>query len=714
MLGSKIKIAVASLLAVATVAAPAAFATTAAVDEGDEENVKSLYTVEKDGSKLTVDTETLNLSVERGGRVWYSGNRYTAEDDGLNNTWINKLTDGVTIGYRAMNTGNLREQTISMLGATVTFKERDDGFNAKIRCRRISLTFTLEVRLKDNTLQVRVPYDSIEEDDTESYRLEYLTIYQFFDSSYSLTDGAILVPDGSGALIDLSRPTSAKQSYSARVYGEDYGISAKKVTANAPETASMPVFALMYGDGGTMVTADSGAEYCTVNASVCSITTNYNFAYFNWIYREPYVKYYESTGTEGKSYEAVQEEKNRFDLVQTMTLIEGDCSLADVADAYRGKVKFKDTAAANSAGLRLQFLMTENKNGMFGNEVLTMTSTKFIENVAREVGGYCGNLKVSALGYTKGGLNNSYPKHFPLDGGPGGEKGYKKLSETLSGMGAELSFATDYAKAYAGSSVSEKKLALNISNQFSVLDDCRAGSTAKFNLVNPEDAAAMLSGDLKNFKKFNAALDYSSLCSLLYSGYKNRDYDRADTAARYKEAVLSTGLKANMSKPNAYMWEACDAYLDIPVSSSGFMIETESVPFLQMVLSGEMQTYSTAINLNYTGDELVLRLIDYNVYPSFLLTEKDSLELYGTNSSGIFTSSYEIWKDMVKSIYTRVDGVLSEVAGCRMTDRYSAGSGLYVTEYSNGKLVIVNYGSQEAEFGGQKIAAKSAVAVNKV
>lgn len=714
MVGTKIKIAVATVLAMATVAGNVAVATTALLsDETGEENTKSIYTVEKDGSTLSVDTKTLNLSIERGGRTWYSGKRYS-EEDGLNTTWVNKLTDAVTIGYRIMSTGNPREQSISMLNASVTFKEREDGFNAKIRCRRIDVTFTLEVRIKGNTLQVRVPYDSIEEGDTENYKLEYLTVYPFFDSSYSLVDGEILLPDGSGAVIDLSTPTSAKQSYSARVYGDDYGISARKMTVNSPEIASMPVFALMYNDGGTMFTADSGSEYCTINASVSSITTNYNFAYFNWIYREPYVKYYESTGTAGNSYEAFQEEKNEFDLVQTMTLFEDDCTISDVANAYREKVEFKNTAAETSAGLRLQFLMAENKNGMFGKEVLTMTRTKYAESVAEKVSEYCNNLKISVLGYTKGGLNNSYPDHFPLDSGPGGNKGYKNLSAKLSELGAELSFVTDYAKAYSGASISEKKLSLNISNQFIVLDDSRAGSDAKFNLVNPQDAADMLSDELKDIKKYNAGVDYSSVCSLLYSGYKNKDFDRADTARIYKEAVASTGIKANMIKPNSYMWSVCDSYLDIPISSSGFMIETESVPFLQMVVSGKMQTYCTAINLNYTGEELVLRLIDYNVYPSFLLTEKDSLELYGTNSSGIFTSSYSIWKDMVKSIYNDINGVLSQVAGCSMTNRFKTENGLYVTEYSNGKCVVVNYGSTEAEYGGQTIAAKSAVAANKV
>lgn len=711
MIGGKIKIAVAAVLAGTLITGNAVLATTLPLDggEGGEGTGSGVYTLETGGSTLKVDTETLNLTVTRGNRTWYSGKRYS-ENDGLNNLWASKLTDGVTVGYRRMNTLNAYERSLSSLNPKINFTERADGFDARINCRTISVVFTMQVRLNANKLTVKVPFDSITENNSEDYKLEYLLIYPFFDSSYSQTEGGILVPDGSGAVMDLSVKTVAKQPYSARVYGNDYGISFPQVTVNAPETATMPVFATMYPDGGTMFTADSGAEYCSINASVSSITTNYNFANFNWIYREPYVKYYESSGTDGKSYVTFQEDMNKFDLVQTMTLIEGECGVSEIAEEYRKTVDFKGVSQTGAAGLRLQFLMAENKKGMFGNEVVTMTGSSYIESVAEEASAYCDNLSVSVLGYTKGGLNNSYPNHFPIDRGSGGDRGYRSLSEKLSSAGIKFSFTTDFIKAYMGAGVDERSLALNISNQFTVLDDNRSGSTAKFRLVNPDDAAERIKNDMNTVKNFNAGADYASIGSLLYSGYKNRDYDRAYAADKFREAVASAGTTANIVKPNAYMWSVCDSYLDAPIASSGFMIETESVPFLQMVVSGKMPLYSSAVNLNYTGDDLILRLTDYNVYPTFLLTEKDATELYGTNSSGVFTSSYSIWKDTVKEVYSRVNGVLSQVAGSAMVKRYEAADGVFVTEYSNGKKVVVNYGGSGFESDGMKVAAKSAAA----
>lgn len=214
----KLKLAVAALLTGTVIAGNVALATQlpqSAADDGD--TAQNTYTVEADGTALTVDTKTLNFSATRGGRTWYSGKR-DSENDGLNSLWVNKLTDAVTIGYKMMGTGNTRERTINMLKPKINFKERADGFDANINCRDISISFKFELRIKGNKLQVRIPYDSIREDDPEETKLEYLIVYPFFDSSYSLVDGQILLPDGSGAVIDLSAPTAAKQAYSARVY----------------------------------------------------------------------------------------------------------------------------------------------------------------------------------------------------------------------------------------------------------------------------------------------------------------------------------------------------------------------------------------------------------------------------------------------------------------------------------------------------------------
>lgn len=706
----KLKCAVASAIALITAFGHAAFAAEAVKEVAEEgETAAGTYAVSVGDAEMTVNKENLNLEVKKGDRVWYSGRR-VGDDDGLNPVWARKVTDAVTVGYRSLNTNTTTERSLSALNPTIKFTEKSDGFEAKIRLNQISLIFNLDVKLYADKLTVSVPYESITEN-SDSYKLQYMLLYPFFDSSYSQTDGKIILPDGCGAEVDLSVPTSAKQGFSARVYGDDYGISARPLSSTSPGTVTLPMFALTYPDGGTMVTADGGAEYCSVNAQVSSITTNYNFAYFNWIYRETYVKYYESSGTEGKNYVAFQDDLNKFDLVQTMTFLKGDADVVDVAKAYREKVDIKKADEIKAAGLRLQFLMAESKQGMFGRETVNMTKTSYISSVAKEVAAYCDNLSASVTGYTRGGLYGSYPEHFPLDSKSGGKSGYKQLAADLKKLGASLSYVTDFVRAYESASVAEKKLALNISTQFITINDTRSGSTAKFRLTNPADGAEQLKKDLKKIKDYGGGIELLSMGSMLYSGYKNRNFSRADAVEIFRKAASSTGVKTALSAPNDYMWGVCDTYTEAPVSDSGYLIETQSVPLLQAILSGSMELYSEPINLNFVGDELILRLIDSNVYPAFLLTQQDALELYGTHSAGIFTSSYSVWKDTIKEIYEKADAALSPAAGRTMEKRYTE-NGVSVTEYSGGVKVAVNYGNKDADVGGTTVPARSAAAIH--
>ena len=661
------------------------------------------------GATMTVNKENLSLVIVKDGRTWYSGNRH--EDDGLVARNRARVTDAVTVTYRNITNSPGTETTDAFTrinNYSVRFTEKSDGFDARIKLGSpVSITFTLKVRFNGEKLTTTIPFDSIEED-SETIRLQSIQVYPYFDSSYRLVDGNIFIPDGSGALIDLSTPTSAKTEYSAKVYGEDYGIATtSSVKANSPERVTMPVTATLYPDGGTMTVATSGAEYSKVNASVNGIGNNpYNRTYFSFHYREEYVKTYEGAGGI-KTDRSFQQDINHFDAQVTHTLLGENCNIADVANLYRNNFLDLKQAVISSVGMRLQFLMAENKLGMFGRTKVDMTSTEFVEKVAQEVTFYCNNLNVSLTGYQSGGLGGANPAIFPT----GSNSNYKRLSQELEKLYVQLTFSVDYVRAHDRAGVSNYNLAQNVSEQFIVMPDVRAGSTATFNLLRPTYTDKLLSKDLDKLAQYNAGIEFSSLGALLFSGYKQEVFNRTELLQRHVNAVKNANVYSALSNPNDYMFGVMSSYVDVPLQYSAFIIETESVPFIQMVLSGYVPMYSKALNLDYTGKELILRLIDSNVYPSFILTEQDAIELYGTDSQGIFTSSFDVWKYSVKETYEQVNEVLKEVVGQSVQSRIMVQPNVYVTTYSNGVKVVVNYSKNAVEIDGRQIAAQTATAI---
>ncbi len=685
-----------------------------AATESDGEVPTELYTLQVGDATMIVDPTNLNLSITKDGRTWYSGLRHTdsegSVDDGLNTVNGNQITDGITVTYRNKSSNNVTTRGISSITdePISRFTKRDDGFDARVRLSgNVGISFNVQVRFDGTTLKVTIPSDSINET-SENIRLEQLSVYPYFDSSYMQEqDGQIFIPDGSGALIDLSRPSNARQNFSRRVYGEDFGLSAPTSRANEPERITMPVVATMYPQGGTVTIVTGGAEYSRVTARVGGLGTNpYNATNFSFIYREEYNHYYESTGTEGKSYQDFQEEINNFDAQLTYTLLPKDANIADVAKIYRDTLDIRQTVIQN-VGMRLQFLMAENKSGMFGREKVQMSTPEFVESVAKDVAYYCNNLTVSLTGYQRGGLGGADPSVFPM----ATKSAYRTLTENLAKIDVTVKFTVDYVRVHDRASISDSNLLQNISEQFVTMADTRVGSDVKFRLIKPSYSQQLLHSDAVKLADFNAGIEATNLGALLFSGYKQEAFTRTQLMNQNAQAVRDAGVPMALSNPNDYMFGVIDSYVDTPIEYSAYLIETESVPFLQMVLAGSMPMYSEALNLDYTGTPLILKLIDSNVYPSFLLTEKDAIELYRTDSQGIFTSSFDVWKYSVRSTYEQVNAVLNSVVGQQIVRRDKLAENVYVNTYSNGVGVVVNYSNNPITYRGTSVEAMSAAAV---
>ncbi len=686
---------------------------TAPSEDGGEATAE-LYTIEVGDATLTVDTHNLNMSITKGGRTWYSGRRHLGEDgepdDGLQYNG-SRITDGVTVTYRDASSVNKIQQTDSITNLADDpvrdFKKLDNGFDAKIRLKsNVGISFTVQVRFDGTHLVATVPSSSITET-TDNMRLEQISLFPYFDGSYQQADGQIFVPDGSGALIDMSVRSNATQGYSQRIYGEDCSLSTPSARANEPERASLPVLATLYPDGGTTMIATGGAEYCRANASVSGIGQYpYNRAGFTFIYREPYTRYYDDSGDTSKSTYELQTERNEFDAQITYTLMDEGVNIADVAKVYRDSIDIKKSDITN-VGMRLQFLMAENKPSMFGRTRVEMTTPEYVESVARDVSYYCNGLTVALTGYQKGGLGGADPSVFPMSG----KSSYRSLGESLATFDVPLSYCVDYVRVHERASFSNGNLLQNISEQFIVLADNRAGSDVAFRVIKPSYSEKMLKSDVKKLEEFHAGIEATNVGSMLFSGYKSEAFSRTQLIADTVRMIGEAQLPVALSNPNAYMFGVLDSYVDTPVEYSAYLIETESVPFLQMVLGGSVPMYSELLNLDYTGAQLVLRLIDCNVYPSFILTEQDAIELYGTDSQGIFTSSFDVWKYSIRSTYEQVNEVLKEVVGQQITRRDKVASNVYVNTYSNGVKTVVNYSSAPYYYEGTLVEAMSAAAV---
>lgn len=145
------------------------------------------------------------------------------------------------------------------------------------------------------------------------------------------------------------------------------------------------------------------------------------------------------------------------------------------------------------------------------------------------------------------------------------------------------------------------------------------------------------------------------------------------------------------------------------MTGSQFLYETDTVPFLQMVLSGYVELYAPYTNLSFYSQLDLLKMIDFNTCPTYLLTEKDNYALRNTASADLCSTAAREWVDSVAETYRTVSEVLGEVRGQVQLDRRVLETGLVENTYEEG-VVYVNYNETARSLpGGTTLPALSAV-----
>ena len=88
--------------------------------------------------------------------------------------------------------------------------------------------------------------------------------------------------------------------------------------------------------------------------------------------------------------------------------------------------------------------------------------------------------------------------------------------------------------------------------------------------------------------------------------------------------------KIPMYQPNGYLWKYTSEMYDLPLTGGQLLYESDTVPFLQIVLNGSADLFSAPVNTRGCSTDRLLRMVEYGVYPSFVVTSAESTELYGT------------------------------------------------------------------------------------
>jgi hypothetical protein len=548
--------------------------------------------------------------------------------------------------------------------------------------------------------------------------------------------GYIFVPDGSGSLIRFQDNSAAFSGYTGDIYGSDYTQDTffnRALSDMVPlKNPVMPVFGIAHGDGQAafVAYADSGAEYMQVIMKPEENMTYYNWAYPRFVYNTNYFQVYNK---KGEGYFTLMEEPNEMNINMTYTFLAGDgtdgtpaADYTGMAATYRkhlideGILTETTNNSSSDIPLRLDFIMSDSKKGIVGTEEVVVTNTEDVNQMLSAImeDGIT-NVNSGLYGWQKGGETLAKPGADKYSSDIGKEKDFNNLFTAFAGKGIDISYARDYTIINDLMIKNNGNAARHISSWYLELDKQRIlpenSPVSIFRYATTQRSAEWFLDQFKRVSSYSESMTVGGLSEILLSTYDSDGLKTSVTEAitMYQETLekATEEVKLNLENPNMYLWKYTDRYLQAPVGTSQYVFETDAVPFLQMVLHGTMEIYGPYSNFSFYTQADILRMIDYNLSPSFILSKEPSYLLASTVSADLYSTEFSQYEELIGDVYSQVNEVLGEVIGYTWTGRTVLHNGVIKNTYTNGdsvKEIIINYTDETVTYGQTKVAPLSA------
>lgn len=720
------------------------------------ENISSGYVV-KTGADLPFSSDAKDLvkAMKKDGK---SNEEilaaYSPYADDLNTTYVAIANSMITIEYiDSDKTKQISSASEKNASSTLAPGAGAGEYVLSIAFSSPEIALNVYLELGDEGIRYRVPRSEFSGKDLKKLSAVLITPFlcasggrmkvldeqtlDWIEKDNYRVPGYVFVPDGSGALIRFRDNSSAFNPYSGDVYGKDYATETYYSTTLMDDVPvhdpAMPVFGMAQGDRqlGYVAWADSGAEYLDiiVNPDETKSTT-YTWAYPRFEYN---VKYYQLYDEHGNGFFTTLDSLYDYDIDITYRFLFGDGSdgmpsadYVGMAKAYREHlietgVLTEMPAASGDIPIRLDFIMSDAENGVILTQQVTVTTTDDVREILNNVrADGISNINCGLIGWQKKGEGLTRPDKDTYSGKTGSKKEFRKLIEEFRDLEIDISQARETTTINSVMTGYYRTAVKAVSNWYVSVDKRwlmqDSAPVRLFGFATPEKTAAWTAAFAKNVSEYSESLTLSGISNVLNSNWSRSGCETTltETVKLYEDTLAAIPLKLNLEKPNQYLWKYTDRYLQIPVGNSWYIYESDSVPFLQMVLRGTMEMYAPYANFSFYTQDCILRMIDYNVSPTFILSKEASWNLADTLSSHLYSTEYELYRDLVRSIYTQINEALSEVQGFDWTGREVVRDGVIVNSYRRGeevRKIIINYTENDIELDGVSVPAQRAVAV---
>ena len=625
------------------------------------------------GNTVCYNPENAFIAIKKAGKKDYfmPCNKIAKRDK---NSAVLKLTvrDNTGNSYILNSTDNSAEfKTFEISedknSLTIKFSLYKDEASAKKGFQKNGFSVEIPVKFTTENGDIKVSVLCSEINLSNGLYIETLSLLPGLFSVKDAFNGEhFVIPDGSGALVDLSVEMPEKVAFDLPVFGSDITIGERK------NGAAIPCYALAEKKKTNCVIISEGEALATIKcnkhkkAGSGNIYTEFTLTPFASTEENSVVRLgnqYE--GEIALTYVFAETETNSY---TTLALL--------ARDAFIKKDYLSDDVSYDFGDLPFFVNVIGSKNGRGkplttfedAAEIITLLNSKGVRNVAlRFSGALNGGLKGSSL--------NSEPVLKSLGGNEGLKSLVKLATDKRSSVwvdinafigGTALSGANGLVKASLYNDVYPYMAEKNVESIISSSSILGKNISSSYKLLEANE-------------NLNVTLNDASFL-LFTDSIKKLDRQEMLELTKERAGALAVNSGLMLDKPALWLMKNASAVYTLPqVTSKENAFGVTTVPLLQMVFHGSVIYGGEPVNVTNGGWNSILKYIEYGAVPSFLFTYEECNNL-----------SYGTYATLTAQYYSKMKS-LKSIQGLEITSHEKLLTGVYKVTYAYNKVVYVNY-----------------------
>lgn len=606
--------------------------------------------------------------------------------------------------YSSVGEGGLKVETLK------------NGMKLTYTFVRESFSIPLLIELVEDYVSVRIPTEKIQE--MGQNKITKIHVLPYFGAANVKDTGFILVPDGCGGIIRYNNGQDKAEMYVQSIYGKDAGLSYTYETPKE-QMAHFPVFGRVTGNAGFLAVIHEGDAVAEIRAAVSGYESSYNWAHAAFTYRiEDTVSLLTREYAAAKDVSIFAEKPTtKQDFIMRYYFTgEKKADLNSLAAIYRkyliNEIGLKATENQQAAVV-LDFLgaYEKRKTNVLGFPYVSKevaTSFRQAQEILEDFrNNGIDNVTVNYLGALGDGLKKG---HLDTQGkiSPvlGGKKDFQAFLQAARQMKIPvyinyelLQFSKGSFKANSMFDAAKNVLGVPIEYySFDIASKVKKPK-ADYNFSSPSNLVK-LAGQLAEQRKTSpsAGISLNSFGDKLYSAGEDDVCGRILTQRAMEEAMRllnQNGEKILFSQANAYQFPYAAAITAAPISSTGFYMVNEEVPFYQMVLRGLVELAVPPVNQQDDPVVAVLKAVQTGMSLHYTFSYEDASVFKDTDYMQYYGASYRNNRELAIQQVLRVSKVLEKLEGAIIEQYEQPAAGITKTVFSNGVVVWVNFTEKE-------------------